>query len=82
MGLMPVAIGQECDFGKIKWQTRDCREGVKLVFRDDGVIVEAFTDSGGGDWFRAQTLGAVINTAVGRNNATTCGYNRAEFVLE
>ena len=62
--------------------TLDCREGVKLVFRDDGVIVEAFTDSGGGDWFRAQTLGAVVNTAVGRNNATTCGYNRAEFVLE
>ena len=23
MGLMPVAIGQECDFGKIKWQTRE-----------------------------------------------------------
>ena len=62
--------------------TLDCRDGVKLVFRDDGVIVEAFTDSGGGDWFRAQTLGAVVNTAVGRNNATTCGYNRAEFVLE
>ena len=41
-----------------------------------------FTDSGGGDWYRAQTLGAVIRTAVGRSNATTCGYNRAEFILE
>ena len=22
MGLMPVVIGQECDFGEFKWQTR------------------------------------------------------------
>ena len=61
--------------------TLDCRDGVKLVFRDDGKVVTSFTDSGGGDWFRAQTLGAVVNTAVGRNSATTCGYNRAEFCL-
>lgn len=61
--------------------TLDCRDGVKLVFRDDGVVVSSFTDSGGGDWFRAQTLGAVIGTTVGRHDATTCGYNRAEFRL-
>ena len=61
--------------------TLDCRNGVKLVFRDDGRVVTSFTDSGGGDWFRAQTLGAVINTVVGRNSATTCGYNRAEYCL-
>ena len=23
MGLMPVVIGQECDFGEFKWQTRE-----------------------------------------------------------
>ena len=61
--------------------TLDCRDGVKLVFRDDGVIVASFTDSGGGNWFRAQTLGAVVGTAVERKDATTCGYNRAEFRL-
>ena len=62
--------------------TLDCRDGVKLVFRDDGKVVTSFTDSGGGDWLRAQTLGAVIGTVVGRNSATTCGYNRAEYCLE
>ena len=27
MGLMPVVIGQERDFGEFKWQTRETQQG-------------------------------------------------------
>lgn len=60
--------------------TLDLRRGVKLVFRDDGKVVSSFTD-GGDDWFRAQTLGAVVSAASGRNSAVTNGYNRNEYTF-
>ena len=32
MGLMPVVIGQECDFGEFKWQTREGRRATRLRY--------------------------------------------------
>lgn len=59
--------------------TLDLREGVKVTFRDNGVVAESFTDSGGRDWFRAQTMGSVIGTASGRRTALANGFNREEY---
>ena len=60
----------------------DQRSGVRLVFHDDGVAASSFVDSGDRGWFRAQTLGAVIGTAAGRNSAVTCGFNRNEYSFD
>lgn len=62
--------------------TLDLREDVKIVFRDNGEALATFADSGVGDWLRAQTIGAVLRTAVGRNSATANGFNRSEFRFE
>lgn len=62
--------------------TLDLREDVKVVFRDNGEVLATFADSGAGDWLRAQTIGAVLRTAVGRSSAMANGFNRSEFRFE
>jgi|GEM_PF-1997444 len=60
--------------------TLDMRDGVKLVFSDDGTTSSKMVDSGD-TWFRAQTLGAVVKTVSDRNGAVASGFNRNEYVL-
>lgn len=60
--------------------TLDMRHGIRIVFRDDGVISDNIVDDGD-DWVRARSLGAVVRTMSHRENAKAIGFNRSSYTI-